>query len=805
MSPRMAHFNDTERLLLRCLTTVRRNHSDPLESQDMTPVQMSIGNRLLWVAFTLLLFVGVIVFIGPSVLVQRIHAQSQATTATVRAYQFGQIGDTTPARAAIWVDQATLVRLKAKAAANDPDWVVLKAGADQLTRLTVLPYDRNAGSSATTIGYAYQGEGWWGAVFSLAFAYEVTGNAAYANKVREIVSVINLETKKGNLQPVSVDAGFPTRFLPLSLGLAYAWCGDRFTAAEKADTFATINQWFDAYKTSPGIIDKDGPVFSNYFGGHLAGFGIAGLATAGENPRGREIADYMRARFEQVNMAFASGVFAGGYPLEGYTYGTNHFVRILQYAAAVRTATGEDLLGPNTANKIVRSLIYNLKPNRWQFPDEADNPGDYTGIMDQTLTTMLTSMASGNEAGYVQFFLQHLAPGPANIPAGAAIKLLWGGSVAPIDYRSALPLFYNSPGDEHLYIRSSWGDDAVWASFKASAQHLGSSGDTHGHDMRGAGHISIQRGNDYLLVNSGQWKGQNGWGGNPSAYDLRSWRTNTLFYQNPWGPNYQGAQGFWGTKNIIAYEETPDYVYKKSDLTSAYNLQGAVALKSFVRSFVSVGNGNFLLSDRIEAGNATDEKKLYFHFNRNGIPKVNGNVVTSTVGESRLFVKTMLPANPVILVVPDPVSDADPTAITYRTEVSDSVASQDLIALHQISATASTVTEIPDAGPITVPARNMFGAAIMSGTPKFVLFAATASPQTSVTYSTARAGLHLLLDMASNKTLVVDLDGTMLKSVKVSSQGVASFSAPSGGVFRVEEPSSRVTRQAEPARPPSAR
>jgi hypothetical protein len=463
----------------------------------------------------------------------------------------------------------------------------------------------------------------------------------------------------------------------------HAWCGDRFTAAEKADTFATINQWFEAYKTSPDIYDKDGPVFSNYFGGHLLGFGVAGLATAGENPRGREIADYMRARFEQVKGAFTSGVFAGGYPLEAYTYGTNHFVRILEYAAAVRTATGEDLLGANTANKIVRSL---------------------------------------------------------------------GSSVPAIDYRLRLPLFYNSPGDEHLYTRSSWSHDAVWASFKASAQHLGSIGDVHAHDMRGAGHISIQRGNDYLLVNSGQWKGQDGWGGNPSAYDL----------------------------------------------------QGASSLRSFVRSFVSLGNGNFLLSDRVHANNATDQK-LYFHFNRNGIPQISGNVVTSTVGDSRLFVKTVLPAQAIIRVVPDPVSDTDPTPITYRTEVSDSVASQDLTALHIISATARTVTDMPDTGPILVPARNMFEAAIMTATPKFVLFAASAAPQTIVTYSTAKGGLHLLLDMVPNKTLVVDLDGAMLKSVKVSSQGVASFNAPSGGVFRVEEPSSKTTRQAVPAGPRSAR
>jgi len=695
-------------------------------------------------------------------------------------------------RPAIWIDGATLARLKAKAAANDPDWVAHRDSADSYLSRTVLPYDRNAGSSNTAIGYAYEGEGWFSSIFSLALAYEISGNAAYANKVREILAVINGETKKGNLEPISVDAGFPTRMLPLALGLAYAWCGDRLTASEKADTFDSINKWFDLYKTSPGIIDKDGPAFSNYFGGHLIGFGIGGLATAGENPRGREIADYMRARFNQVNDAFTTGVLAGGYPLEGYTYGTNDFVRVLQYASAVRTATGEDLLTGGIANKIVRNLIYNLKPNRWQFTDEADNPGDYTGVMDQTLPTMLTSMASGADAGYAAFFLQNFASRPpVSIPAGPAIRLIWGASTAPVDYRMTLPLVYNSAGDEHLYTRSSWADDAVWASFKASAQHLGSVGDVHGHDMRGAGHVEIQRGNDFLLVNSGQWKGKDGWGGNPQAFDGRSWRANTLFYQNPWGDTYRGAQGYWGVPKILGYEETPDYVYKKTDLTSAYDLQGATSLKSFVRTFVSLGDGRFLLNDLITAANPTDTKTLYFHFNRNGMPQVAGNVVTSTVGDSKLFVNTIFPAQPVIKVAPDPVSDSDSTPITYRTEVSDSVASTDLTALHLLVATSRSVTDLPDVGPIMVPARNMYGAAVNGTTSKFVLFGAGGKAQESVSYTVSRAGVHLLFDMTRNKAMTVTLDGVQLASVKASRQGVVAFKAPSGGTISVRATESR--------------
>lgn len=687
----------------------------------------------------------------------------------------------------IWIDDPMSSRLKARAAASSADWVALKASADQFLDRTVLPFDLGASSSSTQIGYAYQGSGWYEAVFTLGLAYQVSGRAAYADKVRQIVNVINAETKRGNFRPLTVDSGFPTRFLPVSLGLAYAWCGNRFTPQEKSDTFDSINQWFDLYKTNQAIIDKNGPAFSNYFGGHLIGFGIAGLATAGANPRGQEIADYMRDRFSDVQTAFASGVFAGGYPLEGYTYGTNQFVRILQYMAAVKTATGEDLFADgDIANKIARNLLYTLKPNNWQFPDEADDPGDTTGIMDRTLPTMLTSMASAEDAAYMQFFVQHVVPGPATIEASPAIRLLWESSAAPKDYRTALPLAYNSPGDEHLIVRTSWGEDAVWASFKASAAHLGTSGDVSGHDMRGAGHLAIQRGNDYLLVNSGQWKGPDGWGGQPQVFDGRSWRANTLNYQNPWGPDYRGGQGYWGDGTPGTYDAGPGYAYKKIDLTSAYDLHGASSLRSFVRSLVSLMDGTFVLLDRVRSANAMDEKTLYFHFNANGKPQVSGNTLISTVGESRLFIRTVLPASPLIKVVADPWSDSNLAPSTYRAEIADSATSPEMTLLHVISATSSTVPMMSPTTAANVPARNMVGVTILGAVPKTVLFAADGSAQTAVSYTPGAGGMQLLFDMAPGAMFQVRLNDTVVATVTASDQGVAAFKLPGAGVTRVD-------------------
>ena len=139
------------------------------------------------------------------------------------------------------------------------------------------------------------------------------------------------------------------------------------------------------------------------------------------------------------------------------------------------------------------------------------------------------------------------------------------------DYRLTEPTWFYSPGDHHFYRRSSWRPDAVWTSIAGGATHWA------GHQMRGAGHIAIQRGSDYLLVNSGQWKGATGDYGTPQAFDLRSWRSNTLFVDDFGdylftGADYVGGQGFWGTSSVLAQDGGAEFGYMKTDLTTAYGI-----------------------------------------------------------------------------------------------------------------------------------------------------------------------------------------------------------------------------------------
>src|SRR4051794_14797037 len=80
---------------------------------------------------------------------------------------------------------ADKTRLLAKVSANDPSWVTLKTRADTLATYSINPYKSatSGDSPLGTIFYTYQGEGWSDAAFPLAFAYQMTGDTKYSNKL----------------------------------------------------------------------------------------------------------------------------------------------------------------------------------------------------------------------------------------------------------------------------------------------------------------------------------------------------------------------------------------------------------------------------------------------------------------------------------------------------------------------------------------------------------------------------------------------------------------------------------------------
>ena len=616
----------------------------------------------------------------------------------------GQAPQPQPGSNTIWLDPTTLARLKAKAAANDPDWVTIKAKADDFLTKSVAPF-AVAGCTLTTICYEWQGSGWYDAALYLGLAYQVTGTATYAAKVRELMAALALPAKSGDLAPISTDHGYPSRTVGTAVAWGYAWTGSTWPAQLKTDVFESLNKWHDWMKAegfaADGVCCMVGSVaVSNYFGGHVMGLGMAGLATRGDNPRGQEIASYWRAKFDLIDQEFTSGVYAGGYPIEGYVYGLNQFFRLIMYAHAVKTATGDDLMS-KYAPLMIRNLFYNLKPNRWQWTDEANYSGDYTGLADKTVLTMLEGVAPPPWNGYVKYLRLNMAPVPNNYgDVQPMFRFIFGDpSVPATDYHAASSLVYHSPGDGHLYVRSDWTDTAVWSSFMSCSCHLG------GHAMRAAGHIAMQRGTDYLLVNAGQWKGTDGVGGMPYAFDLRSKETNTLWFNNPWDPDYDGGQGWWGSQTGFTkdYQETPTYVYARADLSTPYTIQIATGLVSFLRSFVDLRNGTLVVFDTVKAGDPSLLKKIVWHVPPTGPRTIAGNRFTSIQGGSKLTIQTLLPANPALSIQPDPEYDGSTKTVTYRLEVSGANNATDFTVLSVLQATAASMT--PPAASVTVGAQ----------------------------------------------------------------------------------------------------
>src|SRR5262249_31631145 len=154
------------------------------------------------------------------------------------------------------------------------------------------------------------------------------------------------------------------------------------------------------------------------------------------------------------------GPFAGGFPSEGYVYGTNHYARLFQYMILVGTATRAPAPGlSDYAGRVGRSLLHAVRPNRWQVPDEADYPRDDTGVLQLALPLVPSGVAPEPVAAQLRSLLDNPGTPPEGVTrtVPSLEQLLYRDPARPArDWAATEPLTYYSPGDEHLFMRSSW-------------------------------------------------------------------------------------------------------------------------------------------------------------------------------------------------------------------------------------------------------------------------------------------------------------------------------------------------------------
>jgi hypothetical protein len=619
----------------------------------------------------------------------------------------------------------------------------------------VINFWRYAGVSTPILNYEYVGSNWLDFTKECGMMYYITGDSKYPAAAIRLLDYINTLTPAHILAPLeptlnnNSDGGYGTRNVMPAVSLIFDWFYSFLSPSQKSATVATLSYWYSRLSTgdlSTSFEDPSGfgpngySDFSqgNFWGGHILGGGLAGIATYGDNPTDSQGSntwiDTIRRDFDQWFVANAlppDGVNSGGQPLESYNYGSNHWVRLAQYLWAIKTATGEDLLtryGPIWAT----AQLYNLKPDRWQATREGTYPGDILAVMPGLLPLVLSRLLDGTSqsavAGWMKWQYDHLGKCPNDYCVGLQQSgridrlLFYNPSQLAIDYRSTQPTYYVSPGDWHIFTRSEWTDHAIWASFNAEPKHR------IDHQDKTAGHIDLQRGSDYLVIDSGEWGGMDGYSGQPGVASPTSSWTSTLYYCDQGAytfctdPNYRGGQGVWGSYLRPKVAATSKYVFASNDFTSAYEINAPNPLKRtlrfWFRSFLAFPDGIILVQDLVKSSDASYIKNIRWQLNPANPPAVSMNTVSHNIGSSKLFIKPIYPPSPLVTVTQN--TDQSPKALTYRAEITNGSPDAELNVLTLLYATSSSGT-LPNTTYLSAITNNWMGVQIEDHIPKVAL------------------------------------------------------------------------------------
>lgn len=651
------------------------------------------------------------------------------TTVTLPAYTGQQVISTHPR---IWLNASNKASYLALKNANTPEWQALKAKADQLKNYPVVQFDfmnRNAWGT-NVIFFAYEGYGWIDATIPLAFAYQMTGDTNYSHKLMqladEMIRATNDPTnyQNGYLPPNLCNGSYASRTVLPAAAIIYDWCYDQLGSVRKAQMNAMFNRWFDTLRsTNPNspVYQRNGPATGNYYGGHVLGCGLMGLACVGDNSTGQTMVDFARTRFDgsvSANLlltdfskttrlqAFEGGMvpyfsslvyngipingapFKGGYNIQGWSYGTIEFSNMIDYLNAVKTATGEDLLATHGSwfSDMLKSQKNAILPgNNFLIDPFGDYGGNEGAVIGPDLAVRLAYVLgnTSDSAAAQSFAYSELAqntgygyysPSVAVYPASTWSKFYYynaNRTQTPstlVPYYSGFPNGYTqavnpSGAIPKFVMRSNWSSTATWSSYTMG----GAIYDDHQNYM--AGHLFISQASSPVLIAANNWRGAAGTGTvaingvNGIGYIQYSSAFNTLFVNDFY--DYQsnsisavGGQNRTGRDEVVAVEQNQNFSYVRSDLSSAYNNFDYPRLpadsvnrsvQKFYRNAVYLRSLNVhVIYDQIQMKNSTNangqyDKHLRWHVV--GQPTINGKSASSTNGNAKIFIHTLLPVN----------------------------------------------------------------------------------------------------------------------------------------------------------------
>ena len=540
----------------------------------------------------------------------------------------------------IFLDAATLARLRSRARAGDPAWLALRARCDAYRAGAVQWPDGEQYPSSGGIGAGYQGDGYYPALLDVGLCYEVALgiDPARASRYGRVGAAVleHMSASVGPHAPNTLrDSGYGVRYYGSGMSIGYDWLHPALSAELRARVAAAIQRWLRDFERAG--FERQFPQ-GNYFAGYYAAKAYAGIALSGDWAGGAALlADWRdRVQGRLVQPYYARNLGGGGWP-EGWNYGPIASVNMSLPVLAVRTALGLDLTrapGPAYVYPLTnpRFMLYFTWPNMTTLEDSSAlyssaNPSIAAPWLLTTEAGLLTALHDP----FAPVFHSYARAARRAQPGGQLGDdwdlwenlLFWDDKSQERPY-TTLPLSYYARGVEMAAVRSDWSRQAVWAAFKAGPYV---NFPDNGEEYFDKGSLAIVNGSRPLLVNAngallrdtpGSSDGDRYY--QPIYDDLFSDTGRrdifNIFYTDrpaPLGQNNRSRRSGART-HIGLFEDRGSYALMQGvHLEDMYPRSGPRTIDSWTRTVLYLRPGTFIVYDRTSITSAAVGQWLAFH------------------------------------------------------------------------------------------------------------------------------------------------------------------------------------------------
>jgi hypothetical protein len=536
----------------------------------------------------------------------------------------------------ILLTRERIARIQSLAQAGSPLWAKVREACDELA----------------TEEYAsgYEAWDWAHAAVYAGLCYRVTGINDFARAgLRYLRAMTDDHMKigdgRGGDLAVRHDEGYPIRTRGMFSAIAYDWLHDApgMTPEVRKHVLSRLSTWIDWYKDKG--YNRNEPL-ANYYMGYFGTVAMTGIAFDGDDPRGAPIRARARAMWEKEIIPAFEKIRGGHWP-EGWQYGSLVVTILSAYADAENRARGPGTKATDELpwlRETVPLLTHSILPNgKHLFPisDWGKKPADLP--LNQFFALSLAFGANEPARSHALFLSQSKTDASEEgrwpwLELLAASATPAAGAAKAEDPRRG-PTSYLAKGTGTFLARTDWSRQAVWVGM-TSTQYIGD------HQHLDQGHFEVVRGDDWLLVDPGDYD-------SPSTLSHNAIVVDDGKEHLTYTPN----QGLWGKDARIARSDDDGTVaYAQAEYTSAYDnpsypaehpgraVTQAVRELVFSRTQVAGARGasaRLVIYDRFDV--SSPKYAVTFLLHGGTTPRPNGNVAEVRVGQSIVRATTLLP------------------------------------------------------------------------------------------------------------------------------------------------------------------